>query len=379
MKKKLLITATELNLVQFWVPHIENFIKNGYCVDVICSNVGGRLQELQAKLKKSGNPRLTVVDLKRSPFSPRNVHGFLQMKKVLSENKYDIIITNEPVMGMVTRFAANAQRRHGARVIYFAHGFHFWKGAPILNWLLFYPMEKFACRFTDEIVTMNKEDYGFALKRFSDTRVKYIHGIGVDLSEFAFSKAVRDKKRRELGLTDDNIMIFSANELTKRKNVLFALSVINHLVLKGYSIKYYIRGQGPLEDKMREYIEANNLENNIFLLGYGKDIKEMNCAADVFLFTSRQEGLPVAVLEAMSCGLPCVASDIRGVNDLIENGNGGYICTPNDVNAFVQCIERVINNNSRTQLTVKNKNKVALFEKNNVFIEINKILQEITE
>ena len=130
MKKKILITATELNLVQFWVAHIENLIKSGCTVDIVCSDVGGKLSELKARLQSCGNPQITVVDLKRSPLSPHNIRGAAQMKRYLNGRDYDLILTNEPVMGMVTRFAASKKRRSGCKVIYFAHGFHFWRGAP---------------------------------------------------------------------------------------------------------------------------------------------------------------------------------------------------------------------------------------------------------
>lgn len=377
MKRKILITATELNLVQFWVYHIENLIKNGYTVDVVCSHVGGKLKELQENLRSFEKLRITVVDLKRSPLSPRNIHGFIQMKNYLNENRYDFIITNEPVMGMVTRFASVALRKRGTKVIYFAHGFHFWKGAPILNWLLFFPMEKIASYFTDVIVTMNREDYLLAKKTFGSASIKYIHGIGIDLSKFDFSNALRTKKREQIGVLDDEIMIFSANELTNRKNVMFALQVINTLVLKGYrNVKYFVRGQGPLEKQMLNYIKANKLEQKVCLLGYGKDILEMDCASDIFLFTSKQEGLPVAVMEAMSCKLPCVVSKIRGVTDLIENGRGGYVCRLGSINDFAQSIEKIIDNKEKESLTQNNKNILKPYDRNNVFSDIQNILQE---
>lgn len=378
MSKKVLITATELNLVQFWVYHIENLLKNGYSVDIVCSHVGGKLSELKNALPTfAGTIKLTVVDLKRSPLSPHNIHGFIQMNDYLKKNKYDYIITNEPVMGMVTRFAACRQRKNGAKVIYFAHGFHFWKGAPALNWILFFPMEKLASFFTDTIVTMNREDFSLAQKRFTNANIKYIHGIGIETGKFLFSEDIRNKKRKELGLTESNVMVFSANELTERKNVIFALEIINRLIEKGHkNIKYFVRGQGPLENKMREYIERKNISDNVFLLGYGKDIFEMNCAADVFLFTSKQEGLPVAVMEAMSCGVPCVVSNIRGVTDLIKNGIGGYVCKLGETDSFASAIEKIIDSVDKTELTAENSKILKPYGRKDVFSDILKILRE---
>ena len=379
MKKKILITATELNLVQFWVAHIENLIKSGCTVDIVCSDVGGKLSELKARLQSCGNPKITVVDLKRSPLSPHNIRGAAQMKRYLNGRDYDLILTNEPVMGMVTRFAASKKRRSGCKVIYFAHGFHFWRGAPALNWMLFYPLEKLASYFTDTIVTMNREDFELAKKSFGSAEIKYIHGIGINLSEFEFSKEKREKKRKELGVSEGDVMIFSANELTKRKNVFLALEAVKLLVSGGMTnIKYFIRGQGPLQKEMQEYINNNKLQENVFLLGYGKDIAEMDSAADVFLFTSKQEGLPVAVMEAMAQELPCVVSDIRGVTDLIQNGSGGYVCRLKDAQGFADAVKRVISEGGRgSSLTSGNSQKLADYEISSVSRSIINILQEI--
>ena len=159
MPPKILITATELHLLQFWTEHINAFINEGYSVDLICSDVGGKLENLRSRLAQCGNPRLKVVDLCRSPLSPKNLKGFCRLKRHFAENRYDAVLTNEPVMGMMTRLAAkSARKKYGTKVIYMVHGFHFWKGAPALNWALFYPLEKFASRFTDAIITINKTE-----------------------------------------------------------------------------------------------------------------------------------------------------------------------------------------------------------------------------
>ncbi len=357
MKKKILITATELHLYQFWTQHIKMLIQNGYSVDLVCSHVGDKLDELKQVLLSCENPRLTVVDLKRSPLSPHNIRGYFQLKKYFSENKYDLIITNEPVMGVMTRLASRAiRKKHGTRLIYFAHGFHFWKGAPLLNWALFYPIEKLAARITDVIVTMNSEDYQFAKEHFNSAEIEYTNGIGADFNDKSFSLYDRNQKRRELNLSDSDFMVFSASELTDRKNLRFAFDVIEILVNKGYkNIKFFVRGKGPLENDYKEYIKKHNLGENIFLLGYGRDINQMCCAADAFLFTSKQEGLPVAVMEAMSCNLPCVCSNVRGASDLISNGNGGFVCSLSSPEEFASRLEYIMKNDVRRELTENNE------------------------
>ena len=367
MSKRILITATELHLVQFWIYHIDRLIKDGFEVELVCSNVGDKLEQLKEKLVQAGNPRLTVVNLHRNPLNPDNINGYRQLRKYFKNNDYDIVITNEPVMGVMTRLAARDLRRRGTKVIYFAHGFHFWKGAPALNWMLFYPIERFASHFTDLIVTMNTEDYNLAEKDFKSCEVKYTYGIGARLEKFCEDSGVRKQKRDELGINGEKV-IFTVSELTDRKNLYLAFDAVKRVVEDGYDVKYYIRGVGPLEADYRKYLEENGLSDRVFLLGYGKDIMEMNNAADVFLFTSKQEGLPVAVMEAMSCNTPCVVSDIRGVNDLISDENGGYLCPLGDSDAFALDIEKILKEpQMKAELTEHNKEKLEPYRIENVY------------
>lgn len=359
MRKKILITATELHMYQFWTKHIKNLIDNGFDVDLVCSHVGGRLDDLKKRLTECGDPHLTVVDLKRSPVSPHNLKGYSQLKKYFRDNQYDVVITNEPVMGIMTRLAARtARRKNGTKVIYFAHGFHFWTGAPRLNWLLFYPVEKFGAHFTDVLVTMNTEDYERAKKHIHAKKVLYTYGIGVDLSEFYPRGGVRERKRKELNICDNTFVLFSASELSDRKNLTLAIDVVKLLIDKGYDIHFFNRGTGDKQQELEAYIKEKGVEDKVTLMGYGKDVDEMCLAADAFIFTSKQEGLPVAVMEAMSSRLPCVVSKIRGVTDLVKDGEGGFACPLDNANSFCDKIIYLIDNNSfefRARLTENNQ------------------------
>ncbi len=372
MAPKILITATELHLLQFWTEHIKAFIDDGYSVDLICSEVGGKLEKLKSRLSECGNPHLKVVSLCRNPLSPKNLKGYRQLKRYFAENHYDAVITNEPVMGMMTRLAAASSRKaHGTRVIYMVHGFHFWKGAPVLNWAIFYPLEKFAARFTDAIITINNEDYEFAKSHFKKVRVLHSNGIGVNLGSNAFDADIRRKKRESLGLKNGDFAVFCVSELTERKNLFFALNIIKKLVNESRNVvKFFIRGKGPLQDKLQKYIDDNSLGENVVLMGYGDDIREMDCAADAFLLTSFQEGLPVAVLEAMSCGLPCVVSDIRGSSDLFAFGGEGIACSLASPQDFVQALGDIMkskNDFSRAEAIRKNMQVLESYSMQSIY------------
>lgn len=376
MAKKILITATELHMDKFWTRHIEFLMQQGYEVDLVCSHVGDRLDDLKEKLKKIGNPKLTLVRLKRNPLHPKNILGLVDLKKYLKNNRYDVIITNEPVMGTMTRLAARKYRKKGTKVIYFAHGFHFFKGSSKAMWIVFYPIERFSSRFTDVLVTMNNEDFELAKAKMHAKSYEKIHGIGVDLSKFSYEDGIREEKRKSLGIDEDTFMLFTASELIKRKNLPLSVDIVKKLVNKGYNVKLFVRGEGVLEKEIREYIESQKMEDNVILLGYGKDIRDMCLAADADLFTSSQEGLPVALMEAMSCGLPCVVSDIRGAVDLIQNGEGGFVCNRQNADEFVSKIELLIERAiDKKNLIIDNAKKLDLYKIENVEKHILKMIE----
>ena len=364
VSKKILLTATELHLHQFWVPHIENFINNGYSVDIICSVVADKLDVLKSKLGDLP-VSIDVVDLDRSPFKPSNINGYKQMKRLLAERNYDIIMTNEPVMGVITRLAAKKYRKKGTKVLYTAHGFHFFTGAPKLNWMIFYPIEKWLSKYTDALVTINTEDYDRAKRKFKAKNTYYLPGIGIDTSKFARDDEIRKQKRAQLGVTDDEIMLFSVAELTERKNLAVAVKAMSKI--KSQNVKYFVRGEGNLKDYLLGLIKEYSLENKVFLLGYGKDVPQMCNAADVFIFPTLQEGLPVALMEAMACGLPILCSNVRGNIDLIENGKGGYTYGKYDDESFASGIDLLANDaDLRVKMTENNLKKLEDFQIGNV-------------
>lgn len=335
-KKKILITSTDMMMIQFLVPHVIHLSQNSYEVDIACSEVGGRMQEVRDALDGMVN-RIHVVRLVRSPASVVNLQGYKDMKTVIAGKHYDIIWTNEPVMGVVTRLAAKKARKTGTKVFYMTHGFHFFDGAPKLNWLIYYPIEKQLSRISDMIVTINHEDYNRA-KKFHAKEVRYIHGIGVNTDRLHVEK-IHMNIRKELRLPETALLVLSAGELNQNKNhsiVIRALAAINDS-----SIHYLICGKGALLNQLKELAKELKVEQQIHFLGYRKDVVELCVQADIFVFPSRREGLGLAPLEAMYCGLPLITSNIRGPMDFMKDGTTGFLCDPDDVAAFMMAIKKL--------------------------------------
>ena len=330
MEKRILITATDLMTVQFLLPHIRRLAARGFAVELACSPVGGRLEEIRTAL--AGTVRaIYPLRLKRSPFSPVNLMGLGQLKNLIAPGKYHIIWTNEPVMGAMTRLAARSARKRGTKVVYMCHGFHFFRGANPGLWL-FYPVESYLSRFTDVLVTVNREDEARA-KTFHAGRVAYIRGIGMDPKHLQ-PQRTPDTVRQALGLRESDFLVLSVGELNKNKNhavILRALAMLNNP-----RIHYVICGTGARRKPLEALAKKLGLGDRVHLPGYCPCIGDYLQVADLFAFPSRREGLGLAALEAMHSGLALVASDIRGVRDYGEEA--GFLCRPDDAAGFARAI-----------------------------------------
>ena len=339
MKKVLLVATVQSHICQFHLPLIDMLHEEGYEVHVAAKNN-------------------------------------LSQKKGL---KYDIIHCNTPMGGFLARVIGKKYRKKGMKIIYTAHGFHFFKGAPKLNWILYYPIEKYLSKYTDCLITMNIEDYEIAKNKFHATKTVYTHGIGLNTKKFEIIMTEEEKNelRQNLGLKQNDFVMIYVAELTPRKNHYMILNTMKELKKKK-NIKILLVGNGPLENEYKKYIEENNLEESVKMLGYRIDIPRLMKISNIAISTSRQEGLPVNVMEAMKSGLPDIVTNCRGNRDLIENGKNGYVIENNDKKKLQERILELYNNSS----LVKNMGKEGItmvkpFEIENVIEELRKIYENI--
>lgn len=283
------------------------------------------------------------ISFSRSPLSPDNVKAYGQLKKVIADGNYDIVHCHTPNASAIVRLVCQKFRKKTAlKVFYTAHGFHFYKGAPLLNWLVFYPVEKFCSRFTDKLITINTEDYTRAKKNFHAGEVCYIPGVGIDLSKFENIQVDRATKRREIGIPEDAVLLLSVGELNENKNhqiIVKALAKLNDS-----NVHYAIAGMGDKRDHLLGLAKDLGVSDRLHLLDYRKDVPELNYVADIFCFPSLREGLGLAAIEAMACGLPLITSNVHGINDYSENNITGYKCAPADAYAFANAIGKLAAN-----------------------------------
>lgn len=366
MKPKALVVASVASMIQqFNMHNIQLLLDQGYIVEVVCNCKEGntisdeKVKEMVRELAEKG-VSVTHVPIPRKIYDIKGIFKSIkQIRKMCKKEKYALMHCQSPIGSVVARAAALKARKNGMKVIYTAHGFHFYKGAPKKNWIIFYPIEKVFSYVTDVLITINKEDYTFAKKHMNAKQVEYLPGVGIDTEKFWLENFDEETKRAELGITKNDLMILSVGELNKNKNQEVIIRAIAKL--NDSRIHYFIAGRGDKEEYLRNL--AKSLGVNLQLLGYRTDIIELLNTADIFALPSLREGLSVALMEAMSAGLPCIVSRIRGNVDLIEEGKGGYLCEPDDVDGFKNRIgELMFKSKKKTEFSKFNRERITFFD-----------------
>lgn len=328
----LVVCTTDSMIWNFLVPHIKELEDKGCYVECASSITGDYFDNL---IQKCGI-KMNEIQFKRSPYNVKNIQAYKQLCKLIAEKNFDTIYCHEPVGGAMGRLAGKCCK---CKVIYIAHGFHFYKGAPFINRIVYYSVEKFLSRYTDALVTMNEEDYRSSLRLHAKQTYK-INGIGINTNNFLRIDNCNDL-RNELSLKADDYILFSVGELIARKNHIVVIDALKKL--NNSHIHYVIAGDGFLFNFLHKKIKKLGLENQVHLLGYRTDINRLCNASNVFIMPSLQEGLSVALMEAMACGKPVIASKIRGNVDLIDDGMGGILVDATDVDGYSAAILKCYN------------------------------------
>ena len=344
---KYLYTATRLShICQFHLPYLKMLKELGHTVHVaamnnLCEKNGLKLKYVDKHIE---------IPFERFPYDPRNIVAYKNLKLLLAREHYDVIVCNTPVGGILTRFAARNYRKNGARVIYIAHGFHFYNGASIKNWVLYYPLEKTMARFCDAVVTINEEDYLLAKRSFPG-EVARIHGVGVSTERYhpATPKEQANMRCSE-GLSDEDFVVLCTGELNENKNQKTLISAAAQLKDKIPNLKVLLAGNGPKERELRAQITAEHLEGVVKFLGYRTDLERIVPAVDVVVSCSKREGLGLNVVEAMLCKKPVVAATNRGHAELVDNAVTGFLVDPDKVDDYVSCILKLYKSPSTRQL-----------------------------
>ncbi|NBA01809.1 glycosyltransferase [Erysipelothrix rhusiopathiae] len=371
MTKCLIVTTVGITIKTFLIPHIEYLQDHGYSVEV-ASNFEGMLDQDLDLINKTG-ALMHQIDFTRSAKSiGSHFKSYKQISSLVNSTHYDKIFVHTPIAAFLTRKAAN---KSDAEVTYFAHGLQFYKGASKLSWLIFGTMEKSALKWTDNVVTINQEDYDY-FKGVKPECVKLykIPGIGISESFMQRLAQSQDSLDHSFGIQTDDLLVLSIGELNENKNHILALHAMKILISKNKKIKYIILGTGDHLNAYQEFIVENHLENNIFFGGYQSNVVSFLERTDLFLSCSYREGLPVSVLEAMSTRTPALVSNIRGHVDLIKNEKFIYDIKTITAEGLAEHIEKLISDGDALAEEGLNNYKMSSeYQLNKVFEALNPV------
>ena len=334
MKKLLLVAnVAKEHVLKFHVPTIKALVEDGWQVDVAC---GGKEEIPHCR-------RQIELPIDRSPFKTHFFKAVKQLKKVIADERYDIVYCHTEVGGIVARLAARKFRKQGIKVIKLDHGFYFFKGASWLTWLIHYPIDKLLSYYTDTFILINKEDYNFATKHFHYCTTRLIDGIGIDRNKFADNvpSDVRKTYREQWGVPNDACVLIYLAEISDNKNQYYLLRGLKRLLERDENIYLVLAGRDLSEGAFQQMAEKMNVMDHLRMLGWRNDVKALYCASDICTASSIREGFGINIVEAMACGIPVVATKNRGHSTIIRNGENGLLTDLNDIDSFVDAVDKL--------------------------------------
>lgn len=374
--RALMLASVASMIDLFNTENIKILMKLGCKIDVAANFQHGsitsqrRVDEYKNELL-SQNIQVYDVPIPRSIFHVSDIiRSYRMIKSIVDDNYYDIVHCHSPIGGVIARLACRGARKRGTKIVYTGHGLHFYKGAPVKNWLLFYPIERLCAHYTDVIIAINQEDYERE-KSWRCCNVEYVPGVGVNTDEFQIANVSRSELRNQFGFADDDFVFMSTGQISVRKNHAVIIRALEKI--RNEHVKYLIVGFGELENHLKGIVEDLKLSKRVVFAGYRGDVRNLLHAVDGFAFPSLQEGLPVALMEAMAVGLPVVCSRIRGNVDLIENGKGGFLYGCRDVDGFAQGMQEIAIGECAQLMSEINKETMKRFD----ISVVNKVMERI--
>jgi glycosyltransferase EpsD len=372
MRKVLFVANIAKHIIRFHLPYLKWFQENGY----------------ETHVAANGSESIPYCDvqhnipIQRSPFSFKNIENHFELKKIIDTNNFQIVHGHTPMGGVLARTASINARKNGTKVLYTAHGFHFYKGSSLLNWILYYPIEKYLSKYSDCIITINKEDFELLDKSGFKSKSNYlINGIGIDTNRFENIDLERKMEIRiKNNFSENDFILLYVAELIPRKNHEFIINSALNLVAKLPNIKILFAGRGILAETLKKLIDKNKLTDNIIFLGFRNDIDELIVMSDVGISASKQEGLGLNLAEEMICGLPVVATVDRGHKEMVIQGHNGFLFKQNNTQEFVKYILYLYENpNKRIEMGLNSCKSIQKFKLENSLEAMSKIYRSFLE
>ncbi|WP_369382259.1 glycosyltransferase family 4 protein [Lysinibacillus fusiformis] len=366
----LFVASVYRHITAFHIPYIQYFQKKGYTV-----YAAGTGDEDKKNLEKIN---VTCIDIpfSRSPLNSQNIAAYKQLQQLFLKEKFDLVHVHTPVAALLTR-AAFRKNKHG-KMVYTAHGFHFFSGAPMLNWLMYYPAEKLAAKWTDHLITINEEDFKNAQKLLPKEKISLVHGVGVEIAQHCLTDEEKQKLRATLNLNNDAIIIAYIAELNGNKNHQFLLRNWRKIKATTPQFELLIIGTGDKEQQLKTIVANEQLEG-IHFLGYRRDVPALLQISDVVTLLSYREGLPKSIMEAMAESIPCIVANTRGLRDLVKSNDSGFVVNHSEDTELVKAFSALSEKPLREKMGLRSKQLIEPFLLDNVIEEYTKIYSQLVK
>jgi len=350
---------------KFGYYDIEVLLEEGYQVDFAAN--------FRLPQDNVNDSRINCIGIPfdRAPIRRSNLFALIRVYRLIRDKNYTLIHCQSPVGGVITRLSCIFA---GYKNVYYtAHGFHFYRGAPVVNWILYFPIEFILNLFTKKTIVINQEDFLLAKRLFINKSIFYLPGIGLNVANAVNTRICRGEKN--INFSDNDIVIISVGELSKRKNQIVLLKAMDYLnktgLLRKFSIKTLIVGTGNYEKYLRTYVVNHGLSEIVVLLGQRKDVRSLLELSDIYVSTSRMEGLPISVLEAMDAKLPLILSNCRGNRELVEEGYNGYLFQFDEYKTLAErIVEMAVDRKKRREYGEASYKKVDMYRFENIKTDI---------
>lgn len=369
--KILFVASVYRHLTAFHIPYIQYFQSKGFEVWV-----AGSGEDDKKVLEGYG---VTCIDIpfSRSPLNRQNITSYQMLKSLFSTEQFDLVHVHTPVAALLTRMAF--RKTKNGKIIYTAHGFHFFSGAPKQNWIIYYTVEKLAAKWTDHLITINEEDFNSAQKLLPKNKISYVHGVGVEFTSVLVTEDEKRALKETLELAKDSVVISYIAELNYNKNHQFLLRNWRQLKQQNPKIELLIIGAGENEKELKRFVNLEKLKG-VHFLGFRKDVSKLLQITDIVSLLSYREGLPKSIMEAMVASIPCVVTNTRGLRDLIKSNENGFVINHEENEALVRAFTALAQSEDlRKQMGQAAKQLVEPYLLEKVLIEYVEVYERLLE
>ena len=344
MKKILFFATIHKHFLAFHIPYIKWFKDHGYEVHVAANGMEG------VPVPYADNQ--FEICIERNPFKLANITAWKQLKKLIEDEHYEMVTCHTAMGGVIGRLAGkDARKKWGLKMLYTAHGFHFFKGAPKKYWMMYYPMEKFLSRYTDAIITINQGDYDMVNTHgFKNKYTFKIPGIGINTERLILAdEDMKQNLRKEYGYKQDEFLMIYIAEYIPRKNHKFLIDTLPDLIKIAPKAKYLFAGKGRDMELTKQYAIDKGVAGHIDFLGFRKDIGQLIALSDIGVSASKQEGLGLNLAEEMFAGKPVVASMDRGHKEMIIHSDNGFLFEQGNKDQYLASVASLYGNKENIQ------------------------------